>query len=383
MFKIHTMNKISAQGLAIFPKDKYALDGELNNCDAVILRSADMHEIDFSTTPAMKSIARAGAGVNNIPIPACSEKGIVVFNTPGANANAVAELVLLGMLSAARPIIKGVAWEKTLIGNGDEVPKLVEKGKAQFVGPELKGKMLGIIGLGAIGAIVANDAVALGMNVMGYDPYLSEEAAKRLPASVKVVTDLKDIYAACDYITLHIPQTPETKNTICAASIADMKDGVRIMNFSRGGLVNSADMVAALESGKVANYVTDFGDETLLKCEKATCLPHLGASTPEAEENCAFMAVNQTINFLERGDILNSVNFPKLSLAMGNAAQRLTVTALKNADFAAQVAKAISGITAIATATRGDISYAIVEVSAALDTAAISGIDGLVGIRVL
>lgn len=185
MFKIHTMNKISAQGLAIFPKDKYALDAGLTDCDAVILRSADMHEIDFSATPAMKSIARAGAGVNNIPIPVCSEKGIVVFNTPGANANAVAELVLLGMLSAARPIIKGVAWEKTLIGNGDEVPKLVEKGKAQFVGPELKGKMLGIIGLGAIGAIVANDAVALGMSVMGYDPYLSEEAAKRLPACVK------------------------------------------------------------------------------------------------------------------------------------------------------------------------------------------------------
>ena len=383
MFKIHTMNKISAQGLAIFPKDKYTVDAGLTDCDAVILRSADMHEIDFGTTPMMKSIARAGAGVNNIPIPACSEKGIVVFNTPGANANAVAELVLLGMLSAARPIIKGVAWEKTLIGNGDEVPKLVEKGKAQFVGPELKGKMLGIIGLGAIGAIVANDAVALGMSVMGYDPYLSEEAAKRLPACVKIVTDLKEIYAACDYITLHIPQTPETKNTICAATIAEMKDGVRVMNFSRGGLVNSADMVAALESGKVANYVTDFGDETLLKCEKATCLPHLGASTPEAEENCAYMAVNQTINFLERGDILNSVNFPKLSLAVGNAAQRLTVTALKNADFAAQVAKAIPGISAIATATRGDISYAIVEVGAVVDAAAITGIDGLVGIRVL
>ncbi len=382
MFKVHTLNKIAACGLNLFSKDSYGFVDAITDADAVILRSADMHEMDFATMPALKSVARAGAGVNNIPIPKCSEKGIVVFNTPGANANAVAELVLLGMLASARPIINGTAWAKTLKGNGEEVPKMVEKGKAQFVGPELKGKTLGIIGLGAIGAIVANDCAALGMNIIGYDPFLSEEGAKRLPAGIKIVKDLKDIYAVADYITLHIPQTPETKNTIKAETIAQMKDGVRVMNFARGGLVNSADMIAALESGKVAGYVTDFGDDALLGCEKAIVLPHLGASTPEAEDNCAVMAVRQTIDFLEHGNIVNSVNFPKCTLADGKAAQRLTITALNNADFAAQVAKAVPGITAIASQTRGDISYAIVEVSAPVDANSIK-VDGLVKVRVV
>jgi len=382
MFKVHTLNKIAACGLNLFSKDSYGFVDAITDADAVILRSADMHEMDFATMPALKSVARAGAGVNNIPIPKCSEKGIVVFNTPGANANAVAELVLLGMLASARPIINGTAWAKTLKGNGEEVPKMVEKGKAQFVGPELKGKTLGIIGLGAIGAIVANDCAALGMNIIGYDPFLSEEGAKRLPAGIKIVKDLKDIYAVADYITLHIPQTPETKNTIKAETIAQMKDGVRVMNFARGGLVNSADMIAALESGKVAGYVTDFGDDALLGCEKAIVLPHLGASTPEAEDNCAVMAVRQTIDFLEHGNIVNSVNFPKCTLADGKAAQRLTITALNNADFAAQVARAVPGITSIASQTRGDISYAIVEVSAPVDANSIK-VDGLVKVRVV
>ena len=381
MFKIHTLNKISPDGLALFPADKYAIGGELNEADGVILRSADMHELDYNTLPNLKSVARAGAGVNNIPIPACSEKGIVVFNKPGANANAVAELVLLGMLASARPIVKGAAWAKTLIGNGEEVPKMVEKGKGQFVGPEIKGKTLGIIGLGAIGAIVANDAAALGMKLIGFDPFLSAEAAKRLPAGIQIVTDLAEMYPACDYITLHIPQTPETKNTICADTIAKMKNGVRVLNFARGGLVNSADMIAALNDGKVACYVTDFGDDALLGADNAIVLPHLGASTPEAEDNCAFMAVRQTMDFLENGNIINSVNFPKTVLPVGNAAQRLTITALKNADFAAQVAK-IAGITAMAVQTRGDISYAIVELSAAIDTKAIA-IDGLVRVRIV
>ena len=382
MFKIHTLNKIAACGLNLFPKDNYGFVDAITDADAVILRSADMHEMDFATMPALKSVARAGAGVNNIPIPKCSEKGIVVFNTPGANANAVAELVLLGMLASARPIINGTAWAKTLKGNGEEVPKMVEKGKAQFVGPELKGKTIGIIGLGAIGAIVANDCAALGMSIIGFDPFLSEEGAKRLPAGIKIVKDLKDIYAVADYITLHIPQTPETKNTIKAETIAQMKDGVRVMNFARGGLVNSADMIAALESGKVAGYVTDFGDDALLGCDKAIVLPHLGASTPEAEDNCAVMAVRQTIDFLEHGNIINSVNFPKCVLADGKAAQRLTITALNNADFAAQVAKAVPGITAIASQTRGEISYAIVEVSAPVDASSIK-VDGLVKVRVV
>ena len=382
MFKVHTLNKIAACGLNLFPKDNYGFVDAITDADAVILRSADMHEMDFATMPALKSVARAGAGVNNIPIPKCTEKGIVVFNTPGANANAVAELVLLGMLASARPIINGTAWAKTLKGNGEEVPKMVEKGKAQFVGPELKGKTIGIIGLGAIGAIVANDCAALGMTIIGFDPFLSDEAAKRLPAGIKIVKDLKEIYAVADYITLHIPQTPETKNTIKAETIAQMKDGVRVMNFARGGLVNSADMIAALESGKVAGYVTDFGDDALLGCDKAIVLPHLGASTPEAEDNCAVMAVRQTIDFIEHGNIINSVNFPKCTLADGKAAQRLTITALNNADFSAQVAKAVPGITAIATQTRGEISYAIVEVSAPVDASSIK-VDGLVKVRVV
>ena len=379
MFNIHTLNKIAAIGLNLFDKSQYALVDALDQADAVILRSADMHALDYAALKNLKSVARAGAGVNNIPLPKCTEKGIVVFNTPGANANAVAELVLLSMLAASRPILKGAAWAKTLVGNGDEVPKLVEKGKAQFVGPEIKGKTLGIIGLGAIGAIVAHDATALGMSVIGYDPFLSPEGAARLPASTKIVTDLAELYPVCDFITLHVPQTPDTKNMICSASIAQMKPGVRLLNFARGGLVNSADVIAAAD--KISCYVTDFGDEALLQAEHCICLPHLGASTPEAEDNCACMAVRQTIDFLEHGNILNSVNFPRCTLAVGNAAQRLTITALNNPDFAAQTARALPGISAIVTQTRAEGSYAIVELSQPIELADIKGIDGLISIR--
>lgn len=381
MFRIHTLNKISPVGLAHFDGNRYALDASLDDADAVILRSADMHELDFAQLANLKSVARAGAGVNNIPIPRCSEKGIVVFNTPGANANAVAELVILGILASARPIIKAAAWAQTLIGEGDEVPKRVEKGKSQFVGPEIKGKTIGIIGLGAIGSIVAHNAHALGMNIVGYDPYKRDAAAANLPENSDFVQDLNELYARCDYITLHIPQTPETKNTINADAIAHMKAGVRVMNFSRGGLVDSAAMIEALNSGKVAAYVTDFCDEALLKTENAICLPHLGASTPEAEDNCASMAVQQTMDYLENGNIINSVNFPRCTLERGNAAQRLSIIALNAADFEAQVAKALPHISASVIQTRNEISYAIVELSNAVDIDKISGIDGLVSVR--
>lgn len=381
MFRIHTLNKISPVGLAHLDDKRYAIDASLDDADAVILRSADMHELDFAKLANLKSVARAGAGVNNIPIPRCSEKGIVVFNTPGANANAVAELVILGILASARPIIKAAAWAQTLIGEGDEVPKRVEKGKSQFVGPEIKGKTIGIIGLGAIGSIVAHNAHALGMHVVGYDPYKRDEAAARLPENSDFVQDLNELYARCDYITLHIPQTPETKNTINAAAIAHMKAGVRVMNFSRGGLVDSAAMIEALNCGKVAAYVTDFCDEALLKTDNAICLPHLGASTPEAEDNCASMAVQQTMDYLENGNIINSVNFPRCTLERGNAAQRLAIIALNAADFESQVAKALPNITASVMQTRNEISYAIVELSNAVDIDKISGIDGLVSVR--
>ncbi len=381
MFKIHTMNKISPVGLAHFDASKYALDAQLTEADAVILRSADMHELDYGSLKTLKCAARAGAGVNNIPLDKCSARGIVVFNTPGANANAVAELVVLGMLASARPLIRGARWAKTLVGNGADVPKLVEKGKSQFVGPELKGKTVGIVGLGAIGRIVAHRCAAFGMSIVGYDPFLSAESAKLLPEGTKIVADLTELYPACDYITLHVPQTPETKNMISAQSIAAMKDGVRVMNFSRGGLVNSDDMAAALASGRVACYVTDFCDETLLAAENAICLPHLGASTPEAEDNCASMAAVQTIDYLENGNIVNSVNFPKCVLARGNAAQRIAVVALNNANFADQVAKALPGIASVCAQTRGEVSYAVAELSAAIDIGAISGIDGIVSVR--
>ncbi|MCL2326796.1 MAG: 3-phosphoglycerate dehydrogenase [Proteobacteria bacterium] len=380
MYKIQTLNKISAQGLSLFPADRYTIGSDLSDADAILVRSADLHEMTLDAT--VSAIARAGAGVNNIPIAQCTQKGIVVFNTPGANANAVAELVLLGLLASSRPIIRGAAWEKSLIGHGDEIPKMVEKGKSQFVGPEIKGKTLGIIGLGAIGSIVANGVLALGMDVIGYDPFLTKEAAAKLDPRMLTTTNLNDVYEKSDYLSLHVPQTPDTKHMISSESIALMKHGVRIMNFSRAGLVDTASLVAALEAGKVACYVTDFGDEKLLQTENAICLPHLGASTPEAEENCAYMAVNQIVDFLEQGNIVNSVNFPKITLDAGQAAQRFTITALGNADFEAQIRKAISGITALVAKTRDTVSYAIVEVSAAIDTHAISGIDGLVGIRV-
>ena len=310
MFKIQTLNKISVVGLNNFPRDNYEVASELNNPDAILVRSADMHEMTLSENT--KAVARAGAGTNNIPCKELAEKGVVVFNTPGANANAVKELVILALLISSRPVVAANKWVNTeLTGKGDEIAALAEKGKSKFVGPELKGKTLGVIGLGAIGAQVANTAIALGMNVIGYDPFLSVKAALSLDHNVKVSETLEGIYAKADYITIHVPQTDETKGMINAASIKTMKDGVRIINLARGGLVNNADILAALESGKVAAHVTDFADEALMNNDKVICLPHLGASTPEAEDNCAVMAVKELRDFLESGIIKNSVNFPK------------------------------------------------------------------------
>ncbi len=313
MINVQTLNKISACGTDNFDKAKYNVADDIQNPDAIMVRSAAMHDMQFGDN--LLAIARAGAGVNNIPIDRCSEQGICVFNTPGANANAVKELVLCALLMTSRKIPDGIAWANSLKGNGAEVGKMVEKGKSQFVGPEIMGKTLGIIGLGAIGALVANAAISLGMSVVGYDPFLSVNAALSLSPSVKVVTDLKDLYAVSDYITIHVPYNAETKDTIREETIAQMKDGVRILNFARGELVNNADITKALESGKVSAYAVDFPADDILGVKNVIPTPHLGASTPESEDNCAIMAAKELIDYIENGNIKNSVNLPNAEMS--------------------------------------------------------------------
>ena len=365
-FKIQTLNKIAACGLNQLDRDNYEIASEINNPDAILVRSADMHSMEFSAN--VKAVARAGAGVNNIPIPELTEKGVVVFNTPGANANAVKELVILALLLSSRPAIAANAWANGLAGKGDEIPDLAEKGKSQFVGPELKGKTLGVIGLGAIGAMVANTAIKLGMNVIGYDPFLSINAAWSLDHNVQHSETLENIYKNCDYITIHVPQTNDTKGMINASTLKMMKDGVRILNIARGGLVNNADMLDAINSGKVACLVTDFAAEELLNQKNVIVLPHLGASTPEAEDNCAIMAAKQLKDFLEKGNIVNSVNFPKAQLdeAIPAGGTRLCI-AHKNvpnmiAKFTSVLGEAKLNIAGMVDQNRGDAAYALIDV---------------------
>lgn len=389
MYKIQTLNKISAIGLNNFPRDSYETASEINNADAILVRSADMHEMELPAT--VKAVARAGAGVNNIPCDKLAEKGVVVFNTPGANANAVKELVILGLLLSSRPALAANKWVQTeLTGKGDEIATLAEKGKSKFVGPEVKGKTLGVIGLGAIGAMVANTAIALGMNVIGYDPFLSVKAALSLDHNVKVSETLDGIYAKADYITVHVPQTNDTKGMINASSIKTMKEGVRILNFARGGLVNNADVLAAIEAGKVAALITDFADEELMKCDKVICLPHLGASTPEAEDNCAVMAVKELRDFLETGVIINSVNFPKVLIDNPIPANgtRLCI-AHKNvpnmiANFTSVLGNAKFNIAGMTDQNRNEIAYALIDVDGKVgdDTiGALKVIEGVINVR--
>lgn len=322
MFRIRTMNKISPQGLDLFPRDAYEVASEIPNPDAILVRSADLHHMKLPLS--VKAVARAGAGYNNIPVRSCSDRGVVVFNTPGGNANAVKELALAALLIASRDILGGVRWAASLADKADEAPALVEKGKSAFEGPELKGKILGVIGLGAVGVMVANDAAALGMEVVGYDPYISVEAAWNLSHQVRRSDTLEGLLAASDYITLHLPLTETTKGLLDTGKFRLMKKNARIINLARGGLVNEADIIAALQSEKLGIYVTDFPTAELLACPKAVCIPHLGASTPEAEDNCAVMAVRQLMDFLETGTVRNSVNFPRCKLEQ-RAAYRLVV----------------------------------------------------------
>ena len=312
MFKIRTMNKISPLGLELFPRTRYEVASEIPNPDAILVRSADLNSMEIPDT--VLAIARAGAGYNNIPVPVCSNRGIAVFNTPGGNANAVKELAIAAMLLSSRNILGGVNWCQSIINKADEVPELVEKEKSKFEGPELRGKTLGVVGLGAIGVMVANDAAALGMQVIGYDPFISVEAAWNLSRSVVRAETLEGLLAKADYVTLHLPLSDTTKGLLDAEKIRFMKKGGRLINLARGGLVNEEDIIKALEAGKIASYVTDFPSAELLACPKVIAVPHLGASTPEAEDNCAVMAVQQLMDYLESGAVKNSVNLPRCHL---------------------------------------------------------------------
>ena len=311
MYRIKTLNKISSAGLAHLDQTRFQVGNDVENEDGILVRSAAMHEYEFPQ--ALRAIARAGAGTNNIPIDRCSENGIVVFNTPGANANAVKELVIAAMLIASRDIMGGAKWvQEQANTEGVDVAAAVEKGKSAFVGPELYKKTLGVIGLGAIGALVCNVALDLGMDVYGYDPFLSVDAALRLDRHVHVVKDVNELYKVADYVTIHVPYNNDTKDFINAEAISKMKGQVRVLNLARGGLVNDDDMIAALESGRVAKYVTDFPNDKIALVHNVIALPHLGASTPESEENCARMAADQLKDYLINGNIKNSVNLPNV-----------------------------------------------------------------------
>ncbi|MGI5936987.1 MAG: 3-phosphoglycerate dehydrogenase family protein [Oscillospiraceae bacterium] len=312
MYKIKTMNKIAPAGLDILEKAGCHISDREENPDAIMVRSADLHDYEFN--PELACIARAGAGTNNIPIQRCTEAGIVVFNTPGANAEAVKELCICALLMASRDILGGIEWVRSIADKGDEVAAMVEKGKSSFAGPELAGKTLGVIGLGAVGAKIANTALAMGMEVYGYDPYLSVDAAWQLSRKVKHAHDLDTIYRNCDYITLHVPYNPETHHMINAEAISKIRDGVRIINLARGELVCDEDMIAALDSTKVARYVTDFPNGVIAGLPNVVPIPHLGASTPESEEKCAIMAAKEILDYLENGNITNSVNLPSVCL---------------------------------------------------------------------
>lgn len=388
MFKIQTLNKISAQGLTQLPRDDYEVASELLTPDAILVRSADMHSMELPDS--VKAIARAGAGTNNIPIPAMTERGVVVFNTPGANANAVRELVLLSLLLASRPVIKAAEWVQGLAGKGSEIPDLAEKGKSQFTGPEIRGKTLGVIGLGAIGAMVANSASDLGMKVIGYDPFISVDAAWSLSRAVVKAETLDTILTKADYITIHVPQTAETKGLINADKIKAMKKGVRIINLARGGLVVNADLLEGIKSGKIDCFVTDFADQELLGNDKVICLPHLGASTPEAEENCALMAVKQLRDFLETGTIVNSVNFPKCRLdgVIPAGGTRLCVAHKNIPNMVGQITTVLAesslNISTMTSQSRGDVAYTVIDVDTPVDGAAmykLGAIKGLIGVR--
>ncbi|MDD7332151.1 phosphoglycerate dehydrogenase [Eubacterium sp.] len=385
MYNIKLLNKISNVGLKKYNTSKYVYGDDVQNPDAVMVRSASMN--DMQMPESLLAIARAGAGTNNIPVSDCADKGIVVFNTPGANANAVKELVILGLLLSSRKVTKAVDWCKTIKGEGDNVGKTVEKGKSAFAGPEIKGKTLGVIGLGAIGRLVAEAAVDLGMSVIGYDPYLPENA--ELKPGITVNNNLDEIFPVADYITVHVPLTPDTKHMINAESIAKMKNTVRIMNFARGDLADSDAVINALDEGEMACYVTDFPDAKLIGVDGVIAIPHLGASTPESEENCAEMAAQELIDYLEDGNIKNSVNMPNVFMHRTGKV-RVTVIHKNQPNMIATITDTISkdgvNIASFEDKNRGEIAYSIIDCDNDVsDRIAndINSIEGVIRVRVI
>lgn len=384
MYKIATLNKISKKGLHRFT-EAYEMGAEAEDANGIIVRSQDMHGLEFSDD--LLAIARAGAGVNNIPLDRCSEKGIVVFNTPGANANAVKELVIAGMLMSARNLPEAMSWTN---GLKEDAAKAVEKGKAQFAGREIMGKTLGIVGLGAVGVLAANAAEQLGMRVIGYDPYITLHAAHALSNTIPVTQSLDMLLPKCDYVSIHVPALEGTKKMFDAARFAQMKNSACLLNFSRDTIVVEKDLLEALKNGLLRKYITDFPNETVLHHSGVVCLPHLGASTQEAEDNCAIMAVDQVMDYLENGNITNSVNFPACSLGAMTSLVRVGVL---NKNIPAMLGK-ITGIFAdmninisdLINRSKGDLAYTLIDVDSEVDEASLRkalDVEGIIGVRVI
>ncbi len=387
MFQIKTLNKISPAGLSVLDRSRFVVSDDAENEDGILLRSANMHDYVFPEN--LRAIARAGAGTNNIPIDRCTEAGIVVFNTPGANANAVKELAVCALLLASRDVVGGADWVKLQANNGDDLAALVEKGKSQFVGPELMGKTLGVIGLGAIGVQVANIATKLGMTVYGYDPFLSVDSALSLSRFVNRAIDLETIYKNCDYISLHVPGTSQTNGMIDTHAIQMMKGQVRIINLARGSLVNDDDMLAALESGRVASYVTDFPNNKIVTGRRVVAIPHLGASSPESEENCAVMASQELRDYLENGNIRNSVNLPNLSQEWSGIS-RLCIIHRNIPHMLASVTSTLSeagvNVENMTNKSKGDYAYTILDLNTRVNESVpntLREIDGILRVRVI
>lgn len=387
MYNLKTLNKISPLGLDIITANGINVDNDTSAPDAIMVRSADMNSMEFGDN--LLCIARAGAGTNNIPVSRCTEQGIVVFNTPGANAEAVKELVICALLMASRDVVGGIEWVRTIADKGSEIPAMVEKGKSSFVGPEISGKTLGVVGLGAIGAKIANAAIDLGMKVYGYDPYLSVDAAWRLSSQVIHATDIDTIYRNCDYITLHVPYMKETHHMINKEAFAKMKDGVRIINLARAELVCDEDLLDAIDSTKVARYVTDFPNAITAKAPNTIPMPHLGASTPESEEKCAIMAAQETVDYLLNGNIKNSVNLPNVSLDRMGVSRICVIH--KNVPRMLNhildlIGEANINVSHMINAPRGEYAYTIIDTDTPIgDTIpeTIKKLDDVIRVRVL
>lgn len=386
MRKIHCLNAIANVGTDIFDEN-YKLTDNIEEADAIMVRSAAMGDMDFSEN--LLAIARAGAGVNNIPLERCADAGIVVFNTPGANANGVKELVICGMLLAARDVVGGIEWTRS-IKDSDTIAKDVEKGKKNFAGGEIKGKKLGVIGLGAIGAEVANAAASLGLEVLGYDPFISVNSAWRLSRKIKHITDINEIFKECDYITLHVPLTDDNRGMIGKNSIPQMKDGVVILNFARDLLVDDDEMEKALESGKVARYVTDFPNTKSARMEKAIVIPHLGASTQESEDNCAVMAANELVDYLENGNIKNSVNFPSCDMGVCQVEGRVALLHKNIPNMIGQITSAFAkngyNISDLTNKSKGSKAYTLIDIENKASESLINelnAIEGILKVRVI